>query len=97
MCGAIDDERADLEAFLRRKLAPAPFELPNARVELGGRAGHDDEVVEATRRVDARDLSLGDRDERARLFELRRLPDGPESGNRKVGSLASPSAEKQLR
>ncbi len=57
--GPVDQERADLQALFGGELAPAPLERPDPRVELRRHARHDDEVVEAARRVEARDLPGG--------------------------------------
>ena len=67
--GLVDDDLADLEALLGRELASPPLERADARVELGGHVGHEHEVVEAGRRIEARHLRRGERDDGPDAFE----------------------------
>ena len=85
---AVDHERADLQALLGGKLAPAPLERADASVELGRHARHHDEVVESAGRVEARDLPGRQRQDGGRLAQVGDLPRGPEGCGGQVGSLA---------
>ncbi len=78
---------ADLLSLLGRELAPAPLERADARVELLGHVGMQDEVVEAARRLDARDLADGDRDQRADAVERGFLSQRAQRERREVGAI----------